>query len=90
MQKKCNFLSEKNYEGKYKHKQIIQALKCFKTNMKYLFTHQKYSEQNIPNTTNHVDGGVNTKLKDLVRRHRGMRIDRKDKLLINLKRGGGG
>lgn len=92
-----HFLSERNEENKYKHKRIIQALRCFKTNMKYLFTHQKYPDLNIPNTTNHrvslksidfrvvyVDGGVNTKLKDLVRRHRGMKIERRNKLLVNL------
>jgi len=79
-----HFLSERNEENKYKHKRIIQALRCFKTNMKYLFTHQKYPDLNIPNTTNYVDGGVNTKLKDLVRRHRGMKIERRNKLLVNL------
>jgi len=31
-----------------------------------------------------VDGGVNPKLKDLNRRHRGMRIDRRNKLLMKL------
>jgi len=41
----------------------------------YLFTSQDYPDQNIPNTTNHIDGRVNTKLKDLVRRHRGMKIE---------------
>jgi len=49
-----------------------------------LFTYQEFPNQNIPNTTNHVDGGVNTKLKDLVKRHRGMKIERRNKLLGNL------
>lgn len=48
-----HFLIEKNEEGKYKHSRIIQALKCFKRNMKYLFTFQEYPELNIPSTTNH-------------------------------------
>ncbi len=43
---------------------------------------------NIPNTTNHLDGGINTKVKDLVYLHRGMKIERRDKLisvlLVNL------
>ncbi len=52
--------------------------------MKYLFTFQKHPTLNIPNTTNHIDGGVNTKLKDLVRRHKDMTIARRSKLLINL------
>jgi hypothetical protein len=52
--------------------------------MNRLFTFQEYPELNIPNTTNHIDGGINTKLKDLNRRHRGMRQDRRNKLLTNL------
>lgn len=79
-----SFLEEKTQDKKYKHIRIIQALRSYKRNMKYLFTHQKYSTLNIPNTTNHVDGGVNTKLKDLIRRHRGMKIKRRNKLLVNL------
>jgi len=31
-----------------------------------------------------VDGGVNTKLKELDRRHRGMKIDRRNKILVKL------
>lgn len=52
--------------------------------MKYLFTFQHYPALKIPNTTNDIDGGVNTKLKDLVRRHRGMNIQRRNKLLVKL------
>lgn len=79
-----NFLIERNDEGNYKHDRIIQALRCYKRNMKYLFTYQEYKNLNIPNTTNHIDGGINPKLKELVRIHRGMRIDRRNKLLVNL------
>lgn len=78
------FLNETNERGKPKHTRIIQALRCYKRNMRHLFTYQKYPELQIPNTTNHIDGGVNPKVKDLVRRHRGMRIDRRNTLLINL------
>ena len=52
--------------------------------MKYLFRFQNYPTLNIPNTTNHIDGGINTKLKDLNRRHRLMTVARRNKLLINL------
>lgn len=79
-----HFLVEKNEEGKYKHTRIIQALKCFKRNIKYIFTFQKYPDLEIPSTSNHVDGGVNTKLKELNRLHKGMRTDRRNKLLVNL------
>lgn len=77
------FLTEKNDKGDYKHIRIIQALRCYKRNMKYLFKFQKHPTLNIPNTTNSIDGGINTKLKDLNRRHRGMRADRRNKLLVN-------
>ena len=50
----------------------------------YLFTYQDYPNLNIPNTTNHIDGGINPKLKELNRKHRGMRIDRRNKLLVKL------
>jgi len=84
------FLTERNEQGNYKHYRIIQALRCYKRNMKYLFTFQKYSNLNIPNTTNHIDGGINPKLKELNRIHRGMRVDRRNKLLtlllLNLKK----
>ena len=79
-----HFLIEKNDQGEYKHNRIIRALKTYKRNLKYLFTYQEYLDPNIPNTTNHVDGGVNPKLKELNRKHRGMRIDRRNKLLTIL------
>ena len=79
-----HFLIEKNDQGKYKHNRIIRALKTYKRNLKHLFTYQEYLDRNIPNTTNHVDGGVNPKLKELNRKHRGMRIDRRNKLLVKL------
>ena len=78
------FLTEKNEQNQYKHRRLIQALRSFKRNMKYLFTFQQYPDLNIPNTTNNIDGGVNTKLKDLNRRHRGMKTERRNKLLVNL------
>ena len=45
----------------------------------YLFTYQDY-----PNTTNHIDGGINPKLKELNRKYRGMRIDWRNKLVTIL------
>jgi hypothetical protein len=79
-----DFLSERNDQGRYKHQRLIKALRCFKRNMKQIFVFQKLPQLNIPNTTNDIDGGINTKLKDLNRRHRGMNIQRRNKLLVNL------
>ena len=61
-----------------------------KTLILYLKTNSKIYNNltKIPNTTNHLDGGVNTKIKELVHAHRGMKIERRNKLisilLINL------
>ena len=78
------FLSEKNENNQYIHRSLRSAFFGIKIALPYLFTYQDFPTLRIPNTTNHVDGGVNTKLKELNRRHRGMRIDRRNKLLINL------
>ena len=78
------FLNEKNEKNQYVHRRLRSALFGIKLTLPYLFTYQDFPSLNIPNTTNHIDGGVNTKLKELVRQHRGMRIDRRNKLLVNL------
>lgn len=82
--KHSSFLEEINDKGKPKHKRIIQDLKTFKRSMKKLFVYQDYPELNIPNTTNHLDGGINPKIKDLARKHRGMRKSRRNKLITVL------
>jgi len=78
------FLNERNEHKQFIHRSLRSALFGIKLALPYLFTYQDFSEQNIPNTTNHVDGGINTKLKELNRQHRGMRRDRRDKLLVKL------
>ena len=79
-----DFLNERNEHNQYQHKRLRSALFGIKLALLYLFTYQDYPNLNIPNTTNHIDGGVNTKVKNLVKLHRGMRIDRRNKLLVNL------
>lgn len=79
-----DFLTEKNDNNQYVHRQLRSSLFGIRLALPYLFTYQDFPELNIPNTTNHVDGGVNPKLKELVRQHRGMRIDRRNKLLVKL------
>ena len=48
----------------------------------YLFTYQKYPDFNIP-TTNHLDGGCFSPLKDLLRVHRGIGVKIKRKLIVD-------
>lgn len=65
----------------YKHKKLRSAVNSIKNNLKHLFTCRNHPILNIPNTTNHIDGGVNPKLRELVRTHRGLRKDRRNKIL---------
>ena len=75
------YLDEKNEQENYTHKEMRAAMRSIKTASLYLFSNLDYPQLNIPNTTNRIDGGVNPKLKELVRNHRGMNLQRRDKLI---------
>jgi hypothetical protein len=64
----------------YTHKRLRSAYRSLKINLPYLFTYQKYSELNIPNTTNSLDGCF-AYLKELVRVHRGINKTLKRKII---------
>ena len=66
----------------YKHKRLRSAYRSLMTFLPYLFTYQKYPNLNIPTTTNHLDGGCFSPLKDLLRVHRGISIKMKCKLIV--------
>jgi len=79
------FLKERTidlFTGKwfYTHKRLRSAYRSLKTNLPYLFTYQKYSQLNIPNTTNSLDGCF-AYLKELVRVHRGINKTLKIKII---------
>jgi hypothetical protein len=83
-QKWSSFLKERTtapLTGKwfYTHKRLRSAYRSLKINLPYLFTYQKYSELNIPNTTNSLDGCF-AYLKELVRVHRGINKTLKRKI----------
>ena len=59
----------------YKHRSLMKFLP-------YLFTYQTYPNFNIPTTTNHLDGGCFSPLKDLLRVHRGIGVKMKRKLIV--------
>jgi hypothetical protein len=75
------FLNEKNDNNQYVHRSLRSAIKTIKTNLNYIFTFQDYPQLNIPNTTNHLDGGINPKIKKLVYDHRGLSKPRRNKLI---------
>ena len=56
------------------------AYRSLNTNMPFLFTHKKYPELKMPNTTNSLDGFFG-KTKTLLRVHRGLTQERRYKLI---------
>ena len=79
------FLSERNDQGRYKHRKIRSALRSLKRNLPYLFTYreERYKHLNIPNTTNACEGYF-SQLKRKVRRHCGLNRNRLIKLIEKL------
>lgn len=80
-----DFLDEKTTDeetGKwhYTHKRLRSAFRSVNNNLPYLYTYQKYPELKIPNTTNSLDGFF-SHLKELVKIHRGLKLERKIKMI---------
>ena len=79
-----DFLNEMtvNYdtgEATYTHYKLRSAYTSLCSNLDYLFTYKKYSDLGIPNTTNHLDGGLFSDLKNRIRVHRGLsKINKKN------------
>jgi len=65
----------------YKNKKLRAAFSLIKNSLPYLFTFLDYP--NVPHTTNHLEGGINARLKELIHRHRGLSRE-KQKILITL------
>ena len=74
--------------AKYKHIRHRKALRKIQTNLKYMFTFQNYTEIIIPNTTNHIDGGLFSPLKKLLKKllknHNGLSKEHRKTLIIQL------
>jgi hypothetical protein len=73
----------------YKHKRIRKALTKYRNNIKHLFTYQEELESNlesifkIPNTTNHIDGGIFSPMKKLLNNHNGTTKERRRNLIVH-------
>lgn len=78
------FLNERtvaeNGKTRYVHKKLRSAYRSLKTNLPWLFTWYDYMELNIPNTTNAIDGHF-ANLKNKLRNHNGLSIQRKKKFI---------
>jgi transposase-like protein len=77
-----NERTENEETGKsfYTHKRLRSAYKSLKTNLKWLFTWYDYIDLNIPNTTNAIEGHF-ADLKNKLRNHNGLSIERKKKFI---------
>ena len=81
------WLSEKWEDTEWKtyfiHRRTRSAYFSLKRNMKYLFIYQNYRNLDIPNTTNGIES-LFSHIKYKVNLHRGLRKDRKIKLILSL------
>ena len=81
-----SFLDEKTLNVKTNrltptHARLVSAYRSLNTNQPYLFTYKNHKDFNIPNTTNHLDGGLFSQLKKLIKLHQGLAKKRKVKLI---------
>ena len=79
-----DFLNERKIDEKgrkrYVHKKLRSAYRSLITNMPWLFTWYDYPELKIPKTTNAIDGHF-ADLKNKLRNHNGLSIERKKKFI---------
>ena len=64
----------------YTHKRLRSAYRSLRTNLSWLFTFSDYPGLKIPNTTNSIDGHF-ADLKNKLRNHNGLSIERKKKFI---------
>lgn len=72
-------LQEKNDSWKYVHERTRKAYKSLLRNLPYLYTYERHKDIPIPNTTNHLDWWVFSRLKERLWNHRWLKQDRKQK-----------
>jgi hypothetical protein len=64
----------------YTHRSLRSAFFTIKHSLPEMFTY--IGHYHIPRTSNYVEGGINSRLKELVHRHRGLSVEKK-KVLVN-------
>lgn len=88
-----SFLNEKTVSPntkrgwQYTHRRIRSAYRSLKTNCSRLFTYQRYPKLNIPNTTNSLDG-MFSQVKNRLAVHRGLKRNRRFKIISQILSGG--
>lgn len=86
-QKYHRFLAEQSYSDVqnkmrgwwYTHKKLRAVRSLIQNSLPYLFTFIGHHE--IPRTSNHVEGGINSRIKELLYRHRGLSLIQKQALV---------
>ena len=73
-------INEETGKSHYTHKRLRSAYRSLKTNLNWLFTWYDNIDLNIPNTTNAIDGHF-ADLKNKLRNHNGLSIERKTKFI---------
>jgi hypothetical protein len=79
----ADFLKERNEQGQFKHRRLRSALRSLTSNAPYLYTWKRHPEIKIPTTTNSCDGSF-AHWKNKVKIHRGLRKDRRAKMIAAL------
>ncbi len=64
----------------FTHKRLRSAYRSIMANMSYLFVYKDFKELNIPNTNNCLEG-IFTSLKNSLRNHNGLSINRRRKFI---------
>ena len=88
----ATFLDEKSpalYKKRgweYTHRRIRSAYRSLKENLGRLFTYQRFPDLGLPNTTNTLDG-MFSQIKNRLAVHRGLRRDRRLKLISEILSG---
>jgi hypothetical protein len=90
-----DFIEEKSVssttgELHYTHPRIRAAYRSLRTNLPYLFTYKNYKNLTISNTTNALEGGVFSHMKNMISLHRGLskslKLNLVDYYLVNYKK----
>jgi hypothetical protein len=87
----ADFLKEKTYaedgeHWRYTHQRLRAAYRSLHTNLPYLFSYLRYPGLGIPHTNNSLEG-TNSRLKQLINNHHGLRKWRRYKLIEAIMNG---
>lgn len=92
MQKYNSFLSQLTYDengnSRYTHERLIKAqrsiMKLIKEGTLFTYLDEKlqYKIDRIPRTNNQIEGGINSRIREMLRIHRGLSVERRIKAVF--------